>query len=116
MRLTKSPRVAPLAGQAPPRIRHAPNVLSNSWEDVSDLAASFGLVLDDWQEQVLRAAMGERSDGRWAARQVGVSTPRQTGKTMLIVARILAGPLRSEERRVGKECVSPCRSRWSPYH
>src|SRR3546814_12277667 len=22
---------------------------------------------------------------------------------------------RSEERRVGKECVSPCRSRWSPY-
>src|SRR3546814_15331343 len=26
----------------------------------------------------------------------------------------LAG--RSEERRVGKECVSTCRSRWSPYH
>src|SRR3546814_20837689 len=23
---------------------------------------------------------------------------------------------RSEERRVGEECVSPCRSRWSPYH
>ena len=23
---------------------------------------------------------------------------------------------RSEERRVGKECSSPCRSRWSPYH
>src|SRR3546814_20498466 len=23
---------------------------------------------------------------------------------------------RSEERRVGKECVSPCRYRWSPYH
>src|SRR3546814_18107955 len=23
---------------------------------------------------------------------------------------------RSEESRVGKECVSPCRSRWSPYH
>src|SRR3546814_20537025 len=23
---------------------------------------------------------------------------------------------RSEERRVGKECVSPCRTRWSPYH
>ena len=26
------------------------------------------------------------------------------------------GPDRSEERRVGKECSSPCRSRWSPYH
>src|SRR3546814_12961963 len=28
---------------------------------------------------------------------------------------VLAGR-RSEERRVGKECVSTCRSRWSPYH
>src|SRR3546814_4488313 len=28
--------------------------------------------------------------------------------------RIVHG--RSEERRVGKECVSTCRSRWSPYH
>src|SRR3546814_4373131 len=27
-----------------------------------------------------------------------------------------AADLRSEERRVGKECVSTCRSRWSPYH
>src|SRR3546814_19732572 len=26
------------------------------------------------------------------------------------------GQPRSEERRVGKECVSTCRSRWSPYH
>src|SRR3546814_15525475 len=26
------------------------------------------------------------------------------------------GGSRSEERRVGKECVSTCRSRWSPYH
>src|SRR3546814_4539359 len=29
---------------------------------------------------------------------------------------IVAGLGRSEERRVGKECVSTCRSRWSPYH
>src|SRR3546814_13151190 len=27
-----------------------------------------------------------------------------------------AGAIRSEERRVGKECVSTCRSRWRPYH
>src|SRR3546814_14681250 len=34
-------------------------------------------------------------------------------------ARALEAPgaeCRSEERRVGKECVSKCRSRWSPYH
>src|SRR3546814_14522466 len=29
---------------------------------------------------------------------------------------IPAGRLRSEERRVGQECVSTCRSRWSPYN
>ena len=34
------------------------------------------------------------------------------GKKLKIVNYIL----RSEERRVGKECVSTCRSRWSPYH
>src|SRR3546814_5290176 len=36
------------------------------------------------------------------------------------MARCMAGrrlePHRSEERRVGKECVSTCRSRWLPYH
>src|SRR3546814_584698 len=30
--------------------------------------------------------------------------------------RALEMKLRSEERRVGKECVSTCRSRWLPYH
>src|SRR3546814_13663369 len=29
---------------------------------------------------------------------------------------VLRASERSEERRVGKECVSTCRSRWSPYH
>src|SRR3546814_11415105 len=33
-------------------------------------------------------------------------------------AGVLAAPImqRSDERRVGKECVSTCRSRWCPYH
>src|SRR3546814_12747240 len=31
-------------------------------------------------------------------------------------ARLRTAVARSEERRVGKECVSTCRSRWSPYH
>src|SRR3546814_11677628 len=30
--------------------------------------------------------------------------------------KVLGAVRRSEERRVGKECVSTCRSRWSPYH
>src|SRR3546814_15539555 len=33
--------------------------------------------------------------------------------TMPLVCEVVG---RSEERRVGKECVSTCRSRWSPYH
>ena len=31
-------------------------------------------------------------------------------------AKAISYAARSEERRVGKECVSTCRSRWSPYH
>ena len=39
----------------------------------------------------------------------------------LMIDRMLSMPglreaVRSEERRVGKECVFLCRSRWSPYH
>ena len=34
-------------------------------------------------------------------------------KVDLLVRRVFS---RSEERRVGKECRMPCRSRWSPYH
>src|SRR3546814_16216849 len=33
-----------------------------------------------------------------------------------VAAMLKEGTLRSEERRVGKECVSQCRSRWPPHH
>jgi phage terminase large subunit-like protein len=56
--------------------------------------------LDEWQENVLEAAMGERADGRWAARLVGLSTPRQNGKSQLIVARALAGALLLDEKTI----------------
>src|SRR3546814_19350014 len=36
--------------------------------------------------------------------------------TIMVALGTLLSATRSEERRVGKECVSPCRSRWSPYH
>src|SRR3546814_16677043 len=41
-------------------------------------------------------------------------SPADIDDDFLINHVILCG--RSEERRVGKECVSTCRSRWSPYH
>src|SRR3546814_3613536 len=38
------------------------------------------------------------------------------GAKKTVVSTAPPGTGRSEERRVGKECVSTCRSRWSPYH
>jgi phage terminase large subunit-like protein len=56
--------------------------------------------LDEWQDQALEAVMGERSDGRWASKYVGLSVPRQNGKSQLIVARALAGILLFEEKSI----------------
>ena len=42
--------------------------------------------------------------------------PNGTGKTARVLVFARGAKARSEERRVGKECVSTCRSRWSPYH
>lgn len=49
---------------------------------------------------MLRAGLAERADGRWSARQIGCSTPRQNGKTQLIVARALAGLLLFDEQTI----------------
>src|SRR3546814_2630411 len=54
---------------------------------------------------------------RWLAEMTGISTERQSRGELddeAFTRLIDAG--RSEERRVGKECVSTCRSRWSPCH
>ena len=44
------------------------------------------------------------------ARAVGQKMTESLGQPVVVENR------RSEERRVGKECIPPCRSRWSPYH
>src|SRR3546814_13516646 len=45
---------------------------------------------------------------------IGTRAHFENQPQQLPLSYILVG--RSEERRVGKECVSTCRSRWSPYH
>src|SRR3546814_16991066 len=45
-----------------------------------------------------------------------VELVRETGRLIFLRGLVVQGEDRSEERRVGKECVSTCRSRWSPYH
>ena len=45
----------------------------------------------------------------------GFSAHDGAGVTLARLGGMKLG-VRSEERRVGKECLSVCRSRWSPYH
>src|SRR3546814_5565159 len=85
----------------------------------SDLSTKPALVMTTRQtklhsEQVLSEGLKviTVTDQRWDRCDIkSVSLlPNILGKQ----AAVEAG--RSEERRVGKECVSTCRSRWSPYH
>jgi phage terminase large subunit-like protein len=88
----RSPHAVLPAGVQIPRIRHAPRtVRANYWEDVAELSAAYGLVLDPWQENVLEGSLGELANGMWASKQIGVSCPRQNGKGAIIEARTLAG-------------------------
>src|SRR3546814_8805078 len=45
-----------------------------------------------------------------------VTLPGQGHSAQVSAPDLAAAAIRSDERRVGKECVSTCRSRWSPYH
>lgn len=67
---------------------------------MAELSARCGVDLDEWQELVLKSAMGERGDGTWSAKRVGVTVPRQNGKSQLLVARALAGVLLFEEKKI----------------
>jgi hypothetical protein len=64
--------------------------VTNAAQEVVDLAAAAGLVLDPWQVDVLNTALGERADGRWAATEVGLVCPRQNGKGAILEALELA--------------------------
>src|SRR3546814_13292670 len=50
-------------------------------------------------------------EGQRDSQDIAVTAQKSASRLANVPAAI-----RSEERRVGKECVSTCRSRWSPYH
>src|SRR3546814_10194655 len=72
---------------------------------------AYEMRISDWSSDVcssdLAASEGVARDGRIDPTRVPEAPITPTGT---------ADNARSEERRVGKECVSTCRSRWSPYH
>ena len=53
----------------------------------------------------------------WTIFVIAINIPQLFFKNIFIEGFAMIGTIyRSEERRVGKECLRLCRSRWSPYH
>src|SRR3546814_14249882 len=66
---------------------------------------------------VLRSALDEQVGQTMAAAASGTTITQEfLARGAAVIAYTHTECVRSEERRVGKECVSTCRSRWSPYH
>src|SRR3546814_15283797 len=68
--------------------------------------------------EVVRGGLQAIPKGQYeGADSLGLSCGQKMGLVVLPQAlKVVIPPMRSEERRVGKECVRTCRSRWSPYH
>src|SRR3546814_12310483 len=64
------------------------------------------------------ALLGDRSNGHWriAPEAEPVRVERRYVPGTPVLETTFHTPERSEERRVGKECVSTVRYRWAPYH
>src|SRR3546814_6041736 len=80
---------------------------------------AYEMRISDWSSDVCSSDLVKSPlDQSW--RQLAECLDGETRKALdgiaVHTARTPAEPVRSEERRVGKECVSTCRSRWSPYH
>src|SRR3546814_16309826 len=69
--------------------------------------------LDSWHRDTMRA--GDARPQQVVITKVSVAG--RAGAPHAALHLVVGAPeTRSEERRVGKECVRTCRSRWSPYH
>src|SRR3546814_19738794 len=88
---------------------------SDLFAQVGDGAMLDGDVTDEgWRGEQSPVAVGA---GEILVEVEGVEVIDRVGVALGFPLRDRAGDgTRSDERRVGKECVSTCRSRWSPYH
>ena len=115
--------VGALSAQATDQDHLRSNVLAQMpWQELGPVQSG-GRIVDIAvnpqrpQEYWLASASG----GVWHTTNGGVSfEPQLQNAYTISIGDIAVAPsdprVRSEERRVGKECHSRCRSRWSPYH
>jgi len=90
-----------LVGSQTPRLASTPTFSKcELGQDAVDLAAHAGLYLDPWQADVLRDSMNQRQDGKWAAMEVGLVVPRQSGKGAVIEARQLAALFLTRDKQI----------------
>src|SRR3546814_1017900 len=80
---------------------------------------AYEMRISDWSSDVCSSDLRHGQEHIRVMRGVGLRTPPGNAPEDAADrpgAVIIVKVARSEERRVGKECVSTCRSRWSPYH
>src|SRR3546814_6679378 len=70
---------------------------------------AYEMRISDWSSDVCSSDLSQRRSAGPDLESRASAVPCSRRRTSKAVSR-------SEERRVGKECVSTCRSRWSPYH
>src|SRR3546814_1338336 len=81
---------------------------------------AYEMRISDWSSDVCSSDLADMKEFSGQIEFVGdiyskaIEQTRLTERQIEAVKNAIAR--RSEERRVGKECVSTCRSRWSPYH
>src|SRR3546814_5695498 len=80
----------------------------------SDVCSSDLLSFD--QEDAAYKSLKAVLEGGIEGRPENVLFYATSNRRHLMPREMIENESRSEERRVGKECVSTCRSRWSPYH
>src|SRR3546814_4951283 len=84
---------------------------------------AYEMRISDWSSDVCSSDLRQKTLDAGARGRRSVRLPRCYA-TPSVTPDLFRHPTRrerrrsrrSEERRVGKECVSTCRSRWSPYH
>jgi phage terminase large subunit-like protein len=82
---------APVIGHATPRIATPLNDLPSRGLEVIDFAKELSLELMPWQKFYFENALKIRPDGRWAHPIVTTVVSRQSGKSTMMLVRILAG-------------------------